>query len=136
MNTLRILLVDDHNGFRQTLIAFLHTQEGVEVVGEASNGKEAVEKAEELQPDLVLMDLDMPKRNGFEATKQIKQHSPSTKVIILSMHSGDVYRLMARQYRADGFIDKSTLKSGLFTVLASFLTGNEYGAFATTKVFA
>ncbi|MBI3585647.1 MAG: response regulator transcription factor [Ignavibacteriales bacterium] len=117
MNTIKILVADDHEGFRHSLSSFLRTQEGVEIIGEASDGIEAVNLTEKLHPDLVLMDLAMPKRNGFEATKDIKERSPETRVIVLSMHSGETYKQMALLNRADGFIEKGALKLGLLTLL-------------------
>ncbi len=117
MQTVRILIADDHEGFRRSLRAFLSTQQGVQIVGEAADGVEAVEKTEILHPDLVLMDLDMPRRDGFEATRCIKAAVPRTKVVILSIHGGDVYRRMAWKYSADGFIDKSSMKHALVALL-------------------
>ena len=119
MNKLRVLLVDDHAGFRSSLAAFLMKQGGVIVVGEAENGEEAIEQAEKLQPDLILMDLNMPVRGGFEATQEIKRRSPQTKVVILSMQGGEIYRRMAWRYAADGFIDKASVKRDLLSVIFS-----------------
>lgn len=117
MATIRILIADDHDGFRRSLSAFLSVQPGVEIIGEASDGVEAVDKAVALHPTLVLMDLDMPKRDGFEATRQIKSIVPDTKVVILSIYGDDVYRRMAWKYSADGFIDKSAMKNALLMTL-------------------
>ncbi len=80
MQKLKVLLADDHDSFRRILIAFLRAQKDVEVVGEAVDGQEAVEQAERFHPDLVLMDIHMPKQNGLEATKAIKNRWPSTRV--------------------------------------------------------
>lgn len=133
MNTIKILVADDHAGFRQSLSSFLKTQQGVEIIGEAADGIEAVDQTEKLHPDLVLMDMEMPKRNGFQATKDIKERSPETRVIVLSMHSGETYKQMALLHRADGFIEKSALKLGLLTLLRNeyaLLNGFEVGATA------
>jgi two-component system response regulator DegU len=119
MQTIKVLIADDHEGFRRSLRAFLNAQTGVEIVGEAADGVEVVEKAESLRPDLVLMDLDMPRRDGFEATRCIKATGPDTKVVILSIHGGDVYRRMAWKYSADGFIDKSSMKHALISLLGA-----------------
>jgi len=113
MNKLRILVADDHEGFRRSLSAFLQTQTGVEIVGEARDGVEAVDQTARLHPDLVLMDLQMPNRDGYTATKEIKMNLPETKVVILSMYGDDVYRRQAWQFAADGFIDKSAMKNAL-----------------------
>jgi DNA-binding NarL/FixJ family response regulator len=94
MHALKVLLVDDHDGFRRLLSSFLKKQEGVEVIGEAIDGEDAIAQSENLRPDLVLMDLEMPK----------------TRVVVLSIHGSEVYRRAAREYSADGFIDKNSMK--------------------------
>ena len=117
MCTLKVLLADDHESFRRILSAFLKAQQGIEIVGEAADGCEAVEKAEHLHPDLILMDIHMPLQNGIEATKTIKNHLPSTRIFILSMDISDVCRKNAHEC-ADGFIAKSSLKNALLSILA------------------
>ncbi len=117
MSTIKVLLADDFEGFRHSLRQFLRTQPGFEVVGEAVDGNEAIEKATELRPDLVLMDLEMPNKDGFDATREIKRRLPKTRVVILSMHSSEVYRRAAREFQADDFIDKNSMKFGLVAVL-------------------
>lgn len=117
MCTVKVLLADDFEGFRHSLRAFLKSQPGFEVVGEAIDGNDAIEKAEQLRPDLVLMDLEMPNKDGFDATREIKERSPETRVVILSMHSSDVYRRAAREFRADDFIDKNSMKYALVAIL-------------------
>jgi DNA-binding NarL/FixJ family response regulator len=119
MNRLKVLLVDDHERFRQSVVSFLNEQGFIEIVGEAVNGEEAIAQTEQLHPDLVLMDLDIRERDGFQATREIKLRVPRTRVFILSMHNGEVYRRMAWRHAADGFIDKSSLKSALIEVLLS-----------------
>jgi len=125
MNRVKILLVDDHDRFRQSVAAFLNEQGSVEIVGEAINGDEAIAKTEQLRPDLVLMDVDMPNRDGFKATREIKLQCPETKVVTLSMHGSDIYRRAAWRYAADGFIDKNSLKEAL---LALIMDGKAPGA--------
>jgi DNA-binding NarL/FixJ family response regulator len=114
---LRIVLADDHEDFRRTLRSFLKSQEGVEVIGEAVDGDDALVQTERTQPDLVLMDLEMPKRDGFEATREIKRRWPKTRVVVLSAYSSEVYRRAAKEYLADGFIDKNSMKDALLAVL-------------------
>ena len=118
MQKLKVLLADDHDSFRRILIAFLRAQKDVEVVGEAVDGQEAVEQAERFHPDLVLMDIHMPKQNGLEATKAIKNHRPSTRVFILSMDPSEFYRRNTQDF-ADGFIAKTSMKSALLSILSS-----------------
>src|SRR5579859_2522219 len=84
---IRILLADDHPVVRKGIGTWLAESETVEVVGEAVNGIEAVQKVKELSPDVVLMDVDMPKMGGLEATRQIRKDFPNTRVLILSMHT-------------------------------------------------
>jgi DNA-binding NarL/FixJ family response regulator len=74
--------------------------------------------SEKLHPHLVLMDLDMPERDGFQATREIKLRVPHAKVVILSMHDGEAYRRMAWRYAADGFIDKSEMKDDLLKIIS------------------
>jgi DNA-binding NarL/FixJ family response regulator len=118
MHKLKVLLADDHDSFRRILIAFLRTQKDIEVVGEAVDGQEAIEQAERYHPDLVLMDIHMPKQNGIEATKAIKNRWPSTRVFILSMDPSEFYRRNTQDF-ADGFIAKTSMKSSLLSILSS-----------------
>ena len=117
MYTLKVLLADDHESFRRILSAFLKAQQGIEIVGEASDGKEVVEKAEHLHPDLILMDVHMPLQNGIDATKTIKNHLPSTRVFILSMDISELCQKNAHEC-ADGFIPKSSIKNALLSILS------------------
>lgn len=117
MAGIKVLLVDDHENFRHSLSSFLKSQRDVEVVGEAVDGDDAVRWTEQLHPDLVLMDLEMPQKDGFEATREIKRRMPNTRVVILSLYSSEVYRRAAREYLADGFIDKNSMKDALLAVI-------------------
>jgi DNA-binding NarL/FixJ family response regulator len=116
MPKLKVMLADDHEGFRRILSSFLRSQKGVEVVGEATDGQDAVEQAERLHPDVIFMDLHMPKFDGIEATKAIKGRSPSTRVFILSMDASEYHRNAVDV--ADGFITKQTMKNAVLTILA------------------
>jgi two-component system response regulator NreC len=88
---IRIIVADDHTIVRQGLVRLLEDQPDLEVVGEAINGRVAVEKAMALQPDIVIMDIAMPLMNGIEAAKRIRKHLPNTKILILSMYSHEYY---------------------------------------------
>ncbi len=89
MNLLRVLVVDDHEVVRRGLRALLETQRGWEVCGEATNGREAVEKANECRPDVVLLDLCMPELGGLETTRQILKTVPGTEILVLTMHESE-----------------------------------------------
>lgn len=114
---MRILIADDHQAFRRSLSMFLSAQAGIEVVGEAADGNDAIQQTAKLHPDLVLMDVSMPGMGGYDATRIIKHRHPETRVIMLSSHVGEVYRAAARESNADGYIEKSAMKSGLAMVL-------------------
>jgi DNA-binding NarL/FixJ family response regulator len=119
MKRVKVLLVDSHDRFRHSVASFLNEQGFVDIVGEAINGDEAIVQTEQLRPDLVLLDPGIRERDGFEATREIKLRAPGTKVVILSMHGDDAYRKMAWRHAADGFIEKSSLKSALLDILLS-----------------
>lgn len=89
MKTLRILVADDHDLMRRGVIALLQSRAGWEVCGEAHTGREAVAKAEELKPDVVILDISMPELNGVEAARRIRKASPNTEILILSVHYSD-----------------------------------------------
>jgi len=113
MKRIKVLIADDHRDFRRVVHEFLDRMPNVNVVGEAINGGEAVEKVEELFPDVVLMDIAMPLMNGLEATRIIKQRWPETKVLIATTYDDPTYRLQALEARADGYILKGSLKPSL-----------------------
>jgi DNA-binding NarL/FixJ family response regulator len=121
VNNLKVLLVDDYEKVRRSLASFLRRQRGVQIIGEAASGDEAVLQTERLQPDLVLMDLEMPDRGGLDAMREIKTRAPQTRVVILSPHGNDIYRRMAWKHSADGFIDKSSMKQDLLQILLAEL---------------
>jgi DNA-binding NarL/FixJ family response regulator len=113
MKNIKVLIADDHRDFRRIVHQFLNRLPNVSVVGEATNGGEAIEKVKELFPDVVLMDIAMPQMNGLEATRIIKQRWPKTKVLIATTHDEPLYRMQALEAKADGFILKGSLKHSL-----------------------
>jgi DNA-binding NarL/FixJ family response regulator len=118
MNRLKVLLVDEHERFRQSVASYLNEQGFIDIVGEAVNGEDAIAQTEQLRPDLVLLDPDIQQHNGFETTREIKLRAPGTIVVLLSMHGGEAYRKMAWRHSADEFIEKSSLKTALKQVLS------------------
>jgi two-component system response regulator DegU len=114
---IKILLCDDNDNFRQLLMQYIHSLPGVEIVGEAVDGVDVIDKTEELDPDLVLMDLSMPNQSGLDATKTIKEKWPKKSVIILTLYEDSVYKELADEFLADGFIAKSSIKTQLPVVI-------------------
>jgi DNA-binding NarL/FixJ family response regulator len=120
---IKILIADDHHVVRRGLVFFLKTQQEIEVIGEAKNGKEAVEMTRELQPDLVLMDLDMPVMDGIEATKQIKAELPDMKIMILTSFSDQDHVIPAIEAGAAGYQLKDIEPDELVRAIKRILTG-------------
>lgn len=119
MQRIRVLIADDHRDFRKVVHDFLDQLPNVSVVGEACDGDDAVEQVGRLSPDVVLMDIRMPNKNGFEATKIIKHRWPSTRVLIATFHDEMAYRIQAQEAKADGFIMKSNIKPSLKQTFAT-----------------
>lgn len=118
-----VLLVDDHTLFRQGLAGLLSSQGDIEVVGEASSGQEAVEKARELVPDLILMDINMPGVNGLEATRLIKEELPHTRIVILTVSEDDRDLFEAVKNGAEGYLLKTLRAEQLFELLKGVFRG-------------
>jgi len=123
MELTRILIVDDHPVFREGIRKLIDDQDGLEVVGQANDGEEAIRMAMELKPDLVLMDIMMPKMNGIEVTKQIKADLPSTAILLLSGYSYDSYVLAALRAGAAGFLSKGARSSELLEAVKAVRKG-------------
>jgi len=122
----RILIADDHTLVREGIAAMLKFHGGLEVVGEAADGKEAIEKAEELRPDLVLMDIAMPGLGGLEATVTIRRQHPEIKIIVLSQYDDREYVSRFLKAGVSGYILKAAVGSELVTAIQSVMRGGTY----------
>jgi DNA-binding NarL/FixJ family response regulator len=128
-----ILLAEDHVIVRQGLCALLHTDGNFKVVGEARTGREAVEMARTLHPDVILMDIAMPVLNGLEATRQVLTANPAAKVLILSAHSDDAYIEHMVRAGVVGFIEKQTSSEILTKAIREVAKGGTYFSPAIAK---
>lgn len=124
--TYRVVIAEDHTILREGLKALLASRPELVVVGEASDGREAILRAEELKPDLMMLDLSMPKSNGLEALKDIKRVSPETKVLVLTVHKTEDYVFTALQAGADGYVLKDSSSAELMLAVRSVLNGERY----------
>lgn len=131
MKTLRILVADDHALVRRGARDVLHSRQGWRVVGEAANGREAVEKATALQPDVAILDLAMPDFDGIEAARQIRSAAPGTKVLVLTMYESDYMVQSALDAGANGYLLKSDLTDSLVAAVKHVCEGQR---FLTPKV--
>jgi two-component system response regulator NreC len=124
---IKLCIVDDHAVVRSGLMMLLNAKEDMEVIGEASEGNEAIELALRLRPDVVLMDLSMPHgKDGLTATKDLKQVLPDTAVLILTMHDDDEYLFRAIHAGASGYILKTAPHDELLTAIRSVAAGDAY----------
>jgi len=119
MKPTRILLADDHEVVRKGLRALLETHAGYEVVGEAVDGREAIDMASRLKPDVVILDVGMPNMNGLEATRQIVNENPQAKVLILTVHDAQYMASEALRAGARGYVLKSDASPDLLEALES-----------------
>jgi DNA-binding NarL/FixJ family response regulator len=120
---IRVLLVDDHPLFRKGIASLLSAEPGFDVVGEASNGQEGIEKARDLMPDVILMDISMPGVNGLEATQRIKQEFPYVRIVILTVSDEDQNLFEAIKSGAQGYLLKKIEPQALFQTLRGVLEG-------------
>ncbi|HXP45530.1 MAG TPA: response regulator transcription factor [Candidatus Acidoferrales bacterium] len=123
---LRILIADDHEVVRRGLSALLQAQEGWEICGEASDGREAVEKAKLLKPDFVILDIGMPNLNGLAATRQLTQHDPNFKIIVLTITDSDHVIREALDAGARGFVLKSDAVRDLVSAIDALQRGQMF----------
>src|SRR5215470_20021432 len=119
MQPVRILVADDHEVVRRGVRSLLNSRTDWEVCGEAVDGREAVEKAKELKPDVIVMDISMPRLNGLEATRVIRKEVPQSEILIFSQHAAAEMRPVALQAGAQEYIAKSAIPNDLLTAVES-----------------
>lgn len=123
---IRVLLADDHDILRQGLKMLLSLQQEMQVVGEARTGREAVEMAQELQPDVVVMDITMPEMDGLEACRIIHNQQPATQVLFLTMHESEEYFLQSLRMGAAGYLVKKAAPTELQTAICEVAHGGAF----------
>jgi len=136
MKKLRILLADDHIVMRTGLRALLERQSNLEVVGESENGRETVELAATLRPDVVVMDVGMPVLNGIEATRTIVTERPTTAVVILSMHADESYVMRALSAGARGYLLKDSAAADLLGAIQAVSQGKSFFSPKVSRILA
>ena len=133
MKRLRILLADDHGVVRKGLRFLLESEPDLEVVGEAADGRQAVDMAAELHPDIVVMDIAMPRLNGIDATGQIVRQHPGAGVIMLSMYSDEEYLVRTLTAGAKGYLLKDSAETDLVRAVHSVSDGKPFFSAAIAK---
>ncbi|HTW25438.1 MAG TPA: response regulator transcription factor [Candidatus Baltobacteraceae bacterium] len=122
----RVLVADDHESVRRGVRQVLLGDGRVEVVGEASNGREAIEEARKLQPDLIIMDWSMPELDGLTAAQLIKKFRPQTAIVIFSVHTSDLFRNLAKSLGLEGFVTKGSNSQMLLNAVDAVLHDQTY----------
>jgi len=126
MDKIRVLLAEDHTIVRKGLRSLLEGEAGIEVIGEAEDGREAIKLADKLHPDIVVMDIAMPGLNGLEATRQLKKRFPEMKILILTMHANEEYILQTLKAGALGYLVKKAAPSELISAIKAVYQGNSF----------
>jgi DNA-binding NarL/FixJ family response regulator len=126
MGNIRVLLAEDHTIVRKGLRSLLEDEEGIEVIGEAEDGREAIKLAEKLHPDIVVMDIAMPGLNGLEATRQLRKLHPEIKILILSVYANEEYVFQTLQAGAEGYLVKKAAPSELILAIKAVHQGNSF----------
>ncbi len=126
MNLITILLADDHDVVRKGMKMLLEDEEGIQVIGEASDGLDAIEKVKILMPHVVILDLTMPKMSGIEAAKIISEEYPEVKILIFSMHHNKEYIIKSVENGANGYLLKDTSKEELLRAIKVVSEGRKY----------
>lgn len=122
-DSIRVLVVDDHSVVREGLCAMLETKSGIEVIGEAADGEEAIERARLLDPDVILMDLMMPKKSGVAAIREIRADRPASRILVLSSAADDIMVLESIRAGAMGYMLKTAMPSDLVDAIVHVHAG-------------
>jgi two-component system response regulator NreC len=125
-NGIRVLLAEDHTIVRKGLRSLLDGEAGIEVIGEAEDGREAIEKVGQLLPDVVLMDIAMPGLNGLEATRRIKKRFPQVQVVILTVHANEEYIFQILRAGASGYVVKQAAPTELLSAIQAAYRGESF----------
>ena len=125
-DVIRILLADDHSVVRTGLRLIIGNEEDMTVVGEAEDGLQAIQKAHELRPDVIVMDMTMPGLGGLEAARQMKRDLPDTRILFLTIHDSEEYFFQAVQAGADGYVTKSSPAWEVLTAIRTVHQGDCY----------
>src|ERR1051325_2446858 len=133
MKRITVLLAEDHQIVREGFRALLKHEADIEVVGEAANGRQAVQLARKLRPAVIVMDIAMPLLNGLAATRQIRKDFPDIKVLFLSAHSDDAYVEQVAVLGATGFLLKQTSSENLATAIRAVEKGNTFYSHSVAK---
>ncbi|WP_319272546.1 response regulator transcription factor [uncultured Draconibacterium sp.] len=123
---IKLIIADDHRIFSEGLITVLNTDESIEIAGVAKDGKEAIDKAFELDVDILIMDISMPKMDGIEATRYLKTKLPSLKIIALSMHAEKQYVIKMLKAGIDGYVLKNNSSQELLHAIHSVYNNKKY----------
>ena len=134
MQTISILIADDHAVVRRGLRALLETQPNWKIVGEADNGRQAVEKAAALNPQVVILDIGMPKLNGLDAAALIFKANPKTRILMLTMHAAETLIQQTLQAGASGYVLKSDAERDLITAIDALLHNKMFFTAAASSV--
>ena len=134
--SIRVMLVDDHTMMREGLRALLVASSGIDVVGEVSDGRKALERIEELRPDVVVMDIAMPGLNGIDAAAEIRKRCPTARIVILSMHSSSEHLYRAFAAGAAGYVLKSSAGAEVIQAVHAVHVGRRYLSPALQAAYA